>query len=554
MKNGCICTFADVAFLNGSVVTINEKDDIAQGLAVVGNKIACVGSDEEVQAWIGPDTRVIDLKGRSLIPGFIDTHYHPILKGFFGDDEDAAIINTNLANCPSIQDILELIRKAAAKRKPGAWISMMGYDQNTIKEKRHITLEELDAAAPDNPVQCMRTCGHICIYNSKALESIGVTKAEDASKFPHDEIVVEKGKLTGMVKDHTHFLVWSHVVYTEEQQIAAAMKSNDLLLRNGITSVHDCGEFMTLSYRVMQKLCRERAFKPREYMLIHNVYGKSFAMEENEHLFALGIMTGLGDEYYRLGSSKFMIDGGTSGPSCATREPYSHDPDMPGILGWEREEVRDYIKKINDAGCQATAHAVGDLAVEFMVEGYEHAFLTNPRPEARHRIEHCTLVDQDLIDRMAKLNICPTCNPGFIAWNGSNYIKYYGERMKYFSALRSMIDAGVRVSIASDSPSGPVEPISIIDAAVNRIDRVTGMQTDPAQAISVREAIRLYTLNGAYSSYEDHIKGSLEPGKLADVVVLSENILETPKEELLRVEIQMTMVDGIIEFEKKLSY
>lgn len=550
MKNGCICTFADVAFLNGSVVTINEKDDIAQGLAVVGNKIACVGSDEEVQAWIGPDTRVIDLKGRSLIPGFIDTHYHPILKGFFGDDEDAAIINTNLANCPSIQDILELIRKAAAKRKPGAWISMMGYDQNTIKEKRHITLEELDAAAPDNPVQCMRTCGHICIYNSKALESIGVTKAEDASKFPHDEIVVEKGKLTGMVKDHTHFLVWSHVVYTEEQQIAAAMKSNDLLLRNGITSVHDCGEFMTLSYRVMQKLCRERAFKPREYMLIHNVYGKSFAIEENEHLFALGIMTGLGDEYYRLGSSKFMIDGGTSGPSCATREPYSHDPDMPGILGWEREEVRDYIKKINDAGCQATAHAVGDLAVEFMVEGYEHAFVTNPRPEARHRIEHCTLVDQDLIDRMAKLNICPTCNPGFIAWNGSNYIKYYGERMKYFSALRSMIDAGVRVSIASDSPSGPVEPISIIDAAVNRIDRVTGMQTDPAQAISVREAIRLYTLNGAYSSYEDHIKGSLEPGKLADVVVLSENILETPKEELLRVEIQMTMVDGIIEFEK----
>jgi len=126
MNNGCICSFADVALLNGSVVTINEKDDIAQGLAVVGNKIACVGSDEEVQAWIGPDTRVIDLAGRSLIPGFIATHYHPILKGFFGADEDAALINTNLANCPSIEDILDLIRKAAAYRGPGAWISMMG--------------------------------------------------------------------------------------------------------------------------------------------------------------------------------------------------------------------------------------------------------------------------------------------------------------------------------------------------------------------------------------------------------------------------------------------
>jgi hypothetical protein len=354
-----------------------------------------------------------------------------------------------------------------------------------------------------------------------------------------------------MVKDHTHFLVWGKVVYTEEQQIRAAMKSNDLLLRNGITSVHDAGEFLTLSYRIMQKLCKERKFKPREYMMIHDVYGKSFAIEENEHMFKLGLLTGLGDAYFRLGSSKFMIDGGTSGPSCATRQPYSHDPDMPGILGWSREEVRDYIKRINDAECQATAHAVGDLAIEFMVEGYEHAFETNPRPEARHRIEHCAIVDLDLVQRMAKLNICPTCNPGFIAWNGRNYTKFYGEeRMKYFMALRSMLDEGVKVSIASDSPSGPVEPISIIDAAVNRIDRVSGMQTDPTQAITVLEAIRLYTLHGAYSSYEDHIKGSLEVGKLADLVVLSGDILRQPKESLLDLKVDMTIIDGIVEYDR----
>lgn len=549
MNNEYNCVCVDVAFINGSVITINEMDEIAEAVGIKDNKIVFVGSTKDLKKNISDETEVIDLEGRSLVPGFIDTHFHPILKGFFGDDEDASIINTAYANCHSIEDILNLVRNAAKKRGPGAWISMMGYDQNSILEKRHITLEELNQAAPDNPVQCMRNCGHICIYNSKALETIGIFNAEDAKKYPHDEILVEKGQLTGMVKDHTHFLIWSKVIYTEEQQIKAALKSNDMLLENGITSVHDAGEFSTLSYKIMQKLCKQRKFKPREYMMIHNVYGKSFAMKENEHLFALGLMTGLGNEYFRLGSSKFMIDGGTSGPSCATREPYSHDPQMPGILGWKRDEVREYIKKINDADCQATAHAVGDLAIEFMVEGYEYAFQTNPKPEARHRIEHCAITDMDLIKRMAKMNICPTCNPGFIAWNGSNYTRYFGDRMKYFMALRTMIDEGVKVSIASDSPSGPVEPISIIDAAVNRIDRVTGEQTDASQAITVLEAIRLFTLNGAYSSYEDNIKGSIETGKLADLVVLSKDILKTPKQKILDVEIQMTMIDGKIEYE-----
>lgn len=543
-------SYIDIAFINGRVISVNENDDIFEAVGIKGKKIVFVGPTKDLLTLTDEFTKIIDLNGRSLIPGFIDTHYHPILNGFFGDDEDASIINTSYENCPSIASILDLVRKAAIKRGPGAWISMMGYDQNSVQEKRHISLEELDAAAPQNPVQCMRTCGHICIYNSLALAQIGVKSPLDIDKYPENEIVVEDGKLTGMVKDHTHFLLWSKVEYTEEQQIRAAMKSNNLLLKNGITSVHDAGEFMTSSYKIMQKLCKSRQFKPRQYMLIHNVYGKPFALEENEHLFALGILTGLGDEYFRIGSSKFMIDGGTSGPSSATREPYSHDPHMPGILGWERDEVKEYIKKINDAGCQATAHAVGDLAVEFMVEGYEYAFATNPRPEARHRIEHCTMVDLDLVKRMAKLNICPTCNPGFIAWNGRNYTKFYGSRMKYFSALRSMIDQGVRVSIASDAPSGPLEPIRNIDAAVNRIDRVSGMQTDKTQAITTLEAIRLYTLNGAYSSYEDTIKGSIEVGKLADLVVLSADISSTQPEELLDIKIDITMIDGIIEYRR----
>lgn len=543
-------SYADYVFKNGKVITVNEKDGIAQAVAVKGNKIVYVGDNVGLEKIIDPATKVIDLKGRALTPGFIDSHYHPILNGFFGNTEDAAIINTGYTNCNSVKDIIKLIKKAASKRKPGEWISMMGYDQNRIDEKRYITIEEMDEAAPNNPVQCMRNCGHICMYNTLALNLVGIYSPEDTKKFAVNEIVVENRKLTGMVKDHTHFYIWSKVVYTDKQQKAAAMKSNNLLLQNGITSIHDAGECDKPSYHIMQGLCRSGEFKVREYMMLHSIFGKPVSLVDNEHFLELGLQSGLGDEHFKIGTCKFMIDGGTSGPSCATREPYSHDPNVSGIIGWKREEVAQYIKMINDAGCQASAHAVGDLAVEFMVEGYEKIFETNPRPEARHRIEHCAIVDQDLINRIAKINVCPSINPGFIAWNGRNYTKFYGDRMKYFSALRSMIDAGIMASIGSDAPSGPVESMSILDACVNRIDRVTNDPVDQTQGITMMEAIRMYTYNGAYSSYEEKIKGSIEVGKLADMTVLSEDILSYPQDEILNIKVDLTMIDGKIEYER----
>lgn len=537
----------DTAFYNGVVVTVNDNDDIKEAVGIKDNKIVFVGSNDELKNIVDNDTKMIDLKGRALLPGLIDTHYHPILFGFFGDEPDASIIN--LADCRSIADIQDKIKAAIAIKKPGEWVSMMGYDVENLAEKRHPTIDDLDAVSPENPVQCMQRSGHISVYNTLALKELGVYGPEDANKFPKDEIEVKDGKLTGMAKDHTHFALWAKVDYSAEQQKAAALKAQNHLLENGITSIHDCGECDAPSFHIMQKLCRDRVFKVRSYMMLHSIYGKPFAKKDNELFLSLGFMTGLGDEYFRIGSCKFMIDGGSSAPSCATREPYSHDPELPGILGWEREEVADYLKMINDAECQATAHAIGDLAVEYMVEGYEKAFETNPRPDLRHRIEHCTIVDQDLIDRMANMNICPSVNPGMIQVGGKDYEKFYGERMKYTIALRSMIDAGIKPSLSSDTPSGPAG-LSVLDGAINRYDRVRNYQTDTTQAISVLEAIRCATYNGAYASFEENIKGSIEPGKLADLIVLSEDILSYPKERINEVKVDLTMIDGIVEYER----
>lgn len=543
-------SYIDIAFKNGVVVTVNDKDELAQTVGIKGNKIVFVGSNDELEKIIDKKTKIIDLNGRALLPGLIDSHYHPILSGLFGDEPCASIINVGWNQCKSIEEIKAKIRQAVAIKKAGEWVSMMGYDPTKLSENRFPNLEDLDEAAPENPVQCMHYGGHVCVYNTKALEILGVYKPEDSLKFPKDEVEVINGRLTGMVRDHTHFSLWAKVNYSSEQQASAAMKANKHLLENGITSIHDCGECDAPSYHIMQKLCRERKFKVRSYMLLHSIYGKPFSLEDNNHWLSLGLMSGLGDEHFRIGSCKFMIDGGSTAPSCATREPYSHDPALPGIMGWERQEIADYIKLINDAGCQATAHAIGDLAVECMVEGYEKAFETNPRPDIRHRIEHCTLSDQDLINRMAKMNICPTLNPGMIQTGGKNYTRFYGERVKYLIALKSMLEAGVKPAIASDYPSGPVG-IQVIDGAVNRLDRLNNFEVDQTQAISVLEAIRCATLHGAYLSYEEDIKGSIEVGKLADMIVLSEDITSVPKEKINELKVDLTMIDGVVEYTRQ---
>lgn len=396
----------------------------------------------------------------------------------------------------------------------------------------------------------MHIGGHVCVYNTLALQELGVYEPEDAKCFPENEVEVKDGKLTGMVRDHTHFALWAKVDYSSEQQMKAAMNSHKHLLENGITSIHDCGECGPSSYYIMQRLCLSREFKVRSYMMIHSIYGKPFSLEENANFLKMGYQTGLGNEYFKVGSNKFMIDGGSSAPSSAMKEPYSHDPNLPGILGWEEEEVADYIQMIHDAGCQATAHAIGDLAVEFMVRGYEKAQARNPREDHRHGIEHCTFVDEDILDRMAKYNICPSVNPGMIQVGGKDYEKLYGDRMKYCIALRSMLDLGMKPSISSDTPSGPAG-LATIDAAVNRYDRTKEYQTDKTQKISVLEAIRCATYNGAYLSFEEDIKGSIEVGKLADLIVLSEDILEYPEERINEIFVDMTMIDGNIEYIRK---
>ena len=547
-------SYLDIAFKNGSVITVNAKDEIAQAVGVKGNKIVFVGTNEDIDQLIDEKTQVIDLKGRTLMPGINDSHYHPILNGMIGTDLDSAMVDTGFAQAKDIPSVLAILKAVTDTKAPGKWVSSMGFEATLLKEQRYPTLEELDAVAPNNPLQAITCNGHNAIYNSKALEYLKVYTAEDAKKYPEGEVVVADGKLTGEVRGHTHFWLWGQVEYTEPQQRKAAMKSQKQCLELGITSVGDMGECDAPSYHIMQKMCRDGDFKIRSYMALHSIFGKHYSLEDNEHWMKLGFVTGLGDEHFRVGPCKFMIDGGSGGPTCYTREPYSHDPNAPSERGWEREETWDYIKKVDDAECQCTAHAMGDGAIEFMVEGYEKAFEACEDKEAfkarRHRIEHCMLVDQDLIDRMAKMNICPSVNAGLQIRNGKNLARFYGpKREKFLGALKSMMEAGVVCSLHSDAPSGPVG-FEMIDGAVNRYDLRQGYQCDMSQAVTVLQAIRCCTYNAAYQSYEEKIKGSVEVGKLADLIVCDRDILAMDTHELHNVKVDLTMIDGKVEYQR----
>ena len=547
-------SYLDIAFKNGSVITVNESDEIAQAVGVKGNKIVFVGTNEEIDQLIDEKTQVIDLKGRTLMPGINYSHYHPILNGMIGTDLDSAMVDTGFAQAKDIPSVLAILKAVTDTKAPGKWVSIMGFEATLLKEQRYPTLEELDAVAPNNPLQAITCNGHNAIYNSKALEYLKVYTAEDAKKYPEGEVVVADGKLTGEVRGHTHFWLWGQVEYTEPQQRKAAMKSQKQCLELGITSVGDMGECDAPSYHIMQKMCRDGDFKIRSYMALHSIFGKHYSLEDNEHWMKLGFVTGLGDEHFRVGPCKFMIDGGSGGPTCYTREPYSHDPNAPSERGWEREETWDYIKKVDDAECQCTAHAMGDGAIEFMVEGYEKAFAACEDKEAfkarRHRIEHCMLVDQDLIDRMAKMNICPSVNAGLQIRNGKNLARFYGpKREKFLGALKSMMEAGVVCSLHSDAPSGPVG-FEMIDGAVNRYDLRQGYQCDMSQAVTVLQAIRCCTYNAAYQSYEEKIKGSVEVGKLADLIVCDRDILAMDTHELHNVKVDLTMIDGKVEYQR----
>ncbi|WP_226655002.1 amidohydrolase [Pseudalkalibacillus hwajinpoensis] len=527
---------ADTIFFNGEVITVNESFSIKEAVAIKGNRILATCSNEEATLYQDDHTQIIDLQGRSLLPGFIDAHAHLEL---FGTNQ----LGVNCKDVSGINDIIKKLTTRALDTSKGEWIRGWGYNQNSLG--RHLTKWDLDQVSTEHPIIVVRTCGHLSCVNSKALEMAGITKdTPDPSGGKYGR---EKGELTGVLLESAHMNFFLEAMYSEEQIQTGLAIASEHFLKNGITSVHDAGGYGPSHIRSLQKAVSSKVIKQRVYALYGSLHESGKMVEKG---LASGIVTGLGDEWFKIGPAKVFIDGSSSGPTAKTREPYTSNPDDSGILYLQQDELDQSLIEPHQLGWQITAHAIGDQAVEMMLETIEKGLRNTSLINHRHRIEHAALTPTDLLEKMRHLKVTPIPNPAFLYEFGDGYVQDYGHRTESMFPLKDFVQNEIPFAIGSDSPITDVNPLLGIYAAVTRQSK-SGKLIGNKQGISIQDAIKAYTWSGAYASFEESEKGSIESGKLADLVILNESILACKSERLKDIRVDLTMINGEFVFSKQ---
>jgi len=533
---------ADVIFLNGTVVTVDAQDRVCQGTAVAGNKILAVGTTEEMKALAGPETKIIDLRRRSLVPGFIDAHCHA---GSYGPVKFNIVCSADVIS--SIEELKKEIRRRAATTPKGGWIIGRGYDNTKLKENRHPTRWDFDEAAPEHKVFILRTCGHLGVVNSSALKEFGIKKG---TPDPHGGRIDRDaaGEPTGLLYEQALVPVRMANQPVYEDLLRGLKIMNEDFLRYGITSATDASGRNVDEIRAFQKAVAEGWLQVRIYFQVRT---SGPTIQLGEHYLQSGLVTGYGNEKLRLGSFKLMLDGAGGGGSAAMRQAYPGKPSDFGILHQTQEELDELVLKGQKAGYQIGVHAIGDRAVEMVLKSYAKAMKAFPRKDCRHRIEHCGFLDGPLMEQMGEMGVVAALGLPFLFELGDSYITVFGQdRLQCVYPLGSLIKRGIIAPLSSDAPVIDPNPMHGIYFAVTR-KTSTEQTIAPHEAVTVLQAIRAYTLSGAYATFEENIKGSLEPGKLADLVVLSDDILKVLPEKILGLKVDLTMVDGKVVYERK---
>jgi predicted amidohydrolase YtcJ len=524
---------AELIFTGGQVHTVNARNDIVEAVAVGGGRILAVGSTADIRAFAGPGTREVALHGRSLLPGFIDAHCH-----LTGLGVSMVAIDCKVPGMQSIEALQKAVYERAATQPPGTWIRGRGYDQTRLRERRHPTRDDWDAVAPHHPVIFTRTCGHIASVNSQALVLSGIT--DQTPDPPGGRYDRDGGRNLGVAYEIAQTPLQMAALPSAEEFSAALMRASAAYLAAGCTSVHDAGGLVGPAFGPCQDLVEARRLKLRIYAfatvnsLSHPVMG----------VLGAGMRTGLGDERLRLGAFKVMTDGSSSGPTAATREPYASNCQDCGILYWDQEGLDDLLGRAHRQGFQCTVHAVGDRAIEQTLNALARAQQEFPREGLRHRIEHCAICPPDLRSRVRAQGIVPAMQPAFFWEFGDGYIQNYGRsRADTMFPVKSLFAAGVPVAGSSDAPVTHYAPLFGIEQAMTR-RTMAGDVCGPDERVDLTTAIRMHTIHGAFASFEEGFKGSLEVGKAADLVVLAEDLSRVPVERLRDVGVAMTVVGG----------
>ena len=518
---------ADVIVVNGRVLTMDPALPNATALAVKHGRILAVGSNADIRNLATSRTRVIDAERMTVLPGFIDCHCHPS-----GVNE---LYEAN-ANVRTLTELQANLRKKAAETPAGQWVNAYMFDDTKLDKTLH--RRDLDAVSTSHPISVNHRGGHTSWYNSKALELAGITKDTpdpEHGRFFRDDA----NELSGRAAEAARGVfgrVGTRARFTPDQERERNRNGmrhiSELLTATGLTTVHDAGAGPD-RIRAYEDAYRAGELRHRAYMMIRGAY---------QQLRNAGVFTGFGDEWVRVGGVKYGADGSASERTMRMSTPYVGTNDY-GILTMTQKEIDEAVEDAHRNSWQIGIHANGDVTIDMVLKAYEHALKTWPHPDRRHRIEHCSLVNPSLLTRIKATGTIPTPFWTYVYYHGEKWSQYGDEKMRWMFAHRSFLDNGIRVVGASDYGPGPFEPLMAIQSMITRRD-YRGREWGPNQKVTVDEALRIATINGAYASYEENVKGSITAGKYADFVILEKDPHDVDPNTIKDIRVVRTVVGG----------
>jgi len=514
---------ATLAILSANVITLNSKQPKAEAVAIQNGKIIAVGSNEEIRKYVGKETKIIDAKNRTVVPGFVDCHVH--MTGF-----GWTLQTLDLRNVNSIKEMQQKLQEYAEKNPEKSWILGGRWDQEKFVEKRFPTRWDLDKAFADKPVFLVRVCGHLAVVNSKALQLAGITKETTVES---GEIDLDKatGDPNGIVRENALEIIRKAIPKPSPKELEdVCLLACRKAVEAGLTGVHWIVDLAN-EICIIQKLYSEGKLPLRVYLGI--------PIELLDELVSLGLLTGFGNEIIKIGFVKILADGSLGARTAALKKPYSDAPKTRGMMLYTQKKLNKLVSKAHKADLQLAVHAIGDRAIEAVLKALERALSKHPRKNHRHRIEHCSVLTGKLVRRMKRLSLIASVQPHFVISDFWVVDRVGEERARWVYPFKTLMNEGIIVASGSDCPVEPISPILGVWAAVARKGFVE-------ENLTLEEALKTYSLNAAYASFDESKRGTIEVGKFADLTILSDDLLNISPDEIREVRVEMTVVDGRI--------
>jgi len=508
-----------MVLIDANVITMKKQKPIAQAVAIKNGEIIEVGTNDRIKRLVGRNTKIIDLHGKTVVPGLIDAHAHMI-----------ELVNPfpwlDLRGVSSINEIQRKLKAKVQETEKAKWILGRGWDQDHLKEKRYPTRSDVDKVSPHNPVLLNRVCGHIGVANSIALRIAKINRETATSWGELIDKDPKTGEPTGLLREKAMDMVWNLPEPSNEELLKACSLACMEAVKAGLTSVHWFAYKPNEIY-ALQTLRKKNQLPLRVHLVVPVEY---FDKIRNR---------GFGNPFLKLECVKICADGSLGARTAALREPYADAPSTKGILYHSLDELKMLIKAADEAGFQVAVHAIGDSAITEVLEAFKKALGEATIRKRRHRVEHVSVLNPRLIERIKSLGLLICIQPHFVVSDFWISNRLGHERARWTYAFNSLLKHGIPVAGSSDAPVEPISPLLGIWAAVAR-------ESFPEERISVEEALEAYTINAAYMSFEENVKGSIEMGKFADLTVLSQNPSKIETEKIRDIRVEMTIVGGKI--------